>query len=128
MSLPGESDAKILKPSQEQVLMGPSANLKLALPFLVIDRATLYCHHGSVLLEVGKTKKEGTWRKEKEDVVCGVPQRLRLRQESVCSDFEGSVCSQEKGGEGNPSGEEKELIREGVPLQSSSSVIPQGAP
>lgn len=66
LRLPGESDAMVLKPSQERALMEPSAKLKLALSFPVIDRTTLYCHPGLVLLEVGKTKKEGTWRREKE--------------------------------------------------------------
>lgn len=56
----------VRKPSQERVQVGPSANPKPDLSLPVIDRTTLYCHDGLVLPEVGRTEKEGTWRREKE--------------------------------------------------------------
>lgn len=125
MSLPGESGATVLKTSQEGAPMQPSADRKLERSFLVIDRATLHCHHWLVLLEVGRTKKEGKWRRDK--VGCWVPQRqrLRLRQESCAVILKG-VLSGERG-RGKPVRRREGTNQGGVPLQSSSSEIPHGA-
>lgn len=95
--------------------------------FLVIDRATLHCHYGLVLLEVGKTKKEGKWRRDREMSYVGF---LRGRgwgwDRNPCAVISKGGLSGERG-RGKPVRRREGTDQGGVPLQSSSSEIPQGS-
>lgn len=119
----------VLKPNPEIVLMEPTVTLRVwtllssyRWDCIVLSSwVCLICHDRR-----GKEKERRKMTKRgRGDLLHGVPQRQRLRFGILEKWFLGTDC-QGSGGEGSRLGEEKELIREGGPLESSYSLIPRG--